>query len=106
MRAAYDAPFPTEQSKACVRALPGLIPRSPEDEGAALIQAAHERLAEWENPAFVLFSDGDPITGFARDPLRGLFSRAGEQPDIWIEGAMDFLQEDAGTEIAAFVGRT
>ena len=108
--AAYSAPFPTEESKACARVLPFLIPQSPDDEGAATMRAARERLADWKKPAFVLFSDSDPITRNARDPLRELIPTASEQPDVWIEGAMHFLQEDAGDEIAeevvAFVDRT
>jgi haloalkane dehalogenase len=58
----------------------------------------------------VLFSDSDPITGNARNPIRDLIPTASEQPDVWIEDAMHFLQEDAGEEIAdevvAFVERT
>lgn len=108
--AAYEAPFHTEESKACARVLPRLIPTSPDDEGAETMQAAKDRLAEWEKPAFVLFSDSDPITRNARDPLRELIPTATDQPDIWVEDAMHFLQEDAGDEIAdeiaAFVERT
>jgi len=108
--AAYEAPFPTEESKACARVLPFLIPHSPNDEGADTMQAAKQRLSEWEKPAFVLFSDSDPITRNARDPLRELIPTASEQPDTWIEGAMHFLQEDKGEEIAdeiaAFVERS
>ena len=108
--AAYEAPFHTEEAKACARKLPFLIPQSPDDEGADTMREARERLSEWEKPAFVLFSDSDPITGNARDPIRELIPTATEQPDIWIEGAMHFLQEDAGEEIAeeiaAFVERT
>ena len=108
--AAYEAPFPTEESKACARVLPFLIPHAPDDEGADTMQAAKQRLSEWEKPAFVLFSDSDPITRNARDPLRELIPTASEQPDTWIEGAMHFLQEDKGEEIAdeiaAFVERS
>jgi haloalkane dehalogenase len=46
-------------------------------------------------------SRGTPVTRYGT---------ASEQPDVWIEGAMHFLQEDAGEEIAgeivAFVDRT
>jgi len=108
--AAYEAPFHSEAAKACARELPFLIPQSPDDEGADTMRAAKERLSEWDKPAFVLFSDSDPITGNARDPMRELLPTASEQPDIWIEGAMHFLQEDAGEEIASeiadFVERT
>jgi haloalkane dehalogenase len=67
-------------------------------------------LRAWEKPAFVLFSDSDPITGDTRDPLRDLIPTASDQPDVWVEGAAHFLQEDAGEavadRIAAFVRRT
>jgi haloalkane dehalogenase len=108
--AAYEAPFHTEESKACARTLPFLIPQSPDDEGADTMREAKERLGEWQKPASVLFSDEDPITRGGRDPLREHIPSASEQPDVWIEGAMHFLQEDAGEEIAeeiaAFVQRT
>jgi haloalkane dehalogenase len=108
--AAYEAPFHTEASKAGARALPGLVPTSPEDPGASQVSEARERLADWEKPAFVLFAEDDPITRDARDPLRELFPTASDQPDIWVENAMHFLQEDAGEriaeEIVAFVDRT
>ena len=108
--AAYEAPFHTEESKACARILPRLIPTSPDDPGADHMAAAKERLSEWQKPAFVLCSDSDPITGNARDPMRELFPTASEQPDVWIEDAMHFLQEAAGEAIAEgvvkFVDRT
>lgn len=110
VKAAYDAPFQSEAVKAGARTWPGHVPLSPDDPGADLIGAARERLASWDKPAFVLFSDSDPITGPARDDLRSLIPTATEQPDTWIEGAGHFLQEDAGeavaAEIVAFVDRT
>lgn len=88
----------------------GLVPQSPDDDGADVGRRTQQRLAEWEKPAFVLFSDSDPILSGNRDPLRNLIPTATDQPDVWIEGASHFLQEDAGTEIgheiAAFVDRT
>lgn len=108
--AAYEAPFHTDGATAGARILPFLIPQSPDDEGAAMIRKASDRLSRWKKPAFVLFSDSDPITRNARDPLRALLPTATEQPDIWIEDAMHFLQEDAGEELAEeivrFVDRT
>ncbi|MFC4407305.1 haloalkane dehalogenase [Haloarchaeobius iranensis] len=106
----YRAPFHTEAVKASVRTWPGMVPLSPDDEGAAVMRATRERLADWEKPAFVLFSDSDPITRPSRDPLREFLPTAGEQPDVWVEGAGHFLQEDAGEavaeHIAGFVDRT
>jgi len=51
------------------------------------------------NP-FVLFADGDPITGPFRDPFRELVPTAEEEPDVWVESAGHFLQEDAGEACA------
>lgn len=108
--AAYEAPFPEEEHKAGARTWPDMVPREGGGEGAETTQAAAQRLSEWDKPAFVLFSDSDPITHANRDPLRTLIPTADEQPDIWIEDAMHFLQEDSGEEIAneivAFVRRT
>lgn len=107
---AYEAPFPTEAHKAGARAWPDMVPRKGGGEGAQTTRNAAERLGEWEKPAFVLFSDSDPITRGNRAPLREHIPTADEQPDIWIEDAMHFLQEDAGEEIAdeivSFVRRT
>jgi haloalkane dehalogenase len=108
--AAYEAPFPEPELLAGARAWPDMVPRKGGGDGAAMTRAAAERLGEWEKPAFVLFSDSDPITRGNRDPLREHIPTASEQPDVWIEDAKHFLQEDAGEEIAdrivAFVDRT
>ncbi|MFB6117699.1 haloalkane dehalogenase [Halosegnis sp.] len=108
--AAYEAPFPDEGLKAGARAWPDMVPRKGGGDGAEMTRAAARRLGEWEKPAFVLFSDSDPITRPNRDPLREHIPTATEQPDVWVEGAGHFLQEDAGEEIAdrivAFVDRT
>lgn len=108
--AAYEAPFHTEAAKAGARAWPGMVPRKGGGDGAKKTRAARERLGEWQKPAFVLFSEDDPITRGARDPLREHIPTAREQPDVWVSDAGHFLQEDAGAEIADrivdFVDRT
>jgi len=108
--AGYEAPFPGPEYKAAARRFPAMVPTDPDDEGADVLADAQDRLADWNEPAFVLFSDSDPITSPNRDPLRGLIPTASEQPDVWIEGAAHFLQEDAGREVAReiveFVDRT
>jgi haloalkane dehalogenase len=90
--------------------MPLRVPTSPDDEGADEVAETRELLSDWEKPAFVLFSDSDPITGPARDDLRSLIPTADEQPDVWVEGAGHFLQEDAGERVAEhiveFVQRT
>lgn len=108
--AAYEAPFPDEKSKAGAREWPDMVPRADGGDGAEISKAARKLLGEWDKPAFVLFGDSDPITRGARDPLRELIPTADEQPDIWVENAGHFLQEDQGKVIAeqivGFVDRT
>lgn len=107
---AYDAPFHTPDSKAGAKRWPSLVPTGPDIEEAKVGTRAVEALGEWEKPAFVLYSDRDPITHGSRASLRELIPSAGAQPDIWIEGAGHFLQEEAGEAveeaIVKFVDRT
>jgi haloalkane dehalogenase len=108
--AAYEAPFPEEELKAGAREWPDMVPRADGGDGGEITSAGREKLGDWQKPAFVLFSADDPITRASRDPLRELIPTADEQPDIWIDDAGHFLQEDAGEEIAReivdFVDRT
>jgi haloalkane dehalogenase len=101
--AAYDAPFPTPDSKAGAVAWPLLVPMTPDDPAADVMRATREQLADWRKPAFVLFSDEDPIMSAARDFFRDLIPTAAEQPDVHIEGAGHFLQEEAGPALAQHV---
>src|SRR4051812_24789500 len=63
VRAAYDAPFPTEESKVGVRAMPTLVPTRPDDPAAPANRLAWAALGEWDRPFLTAFSDSDPITG-------------------------------------------
>lgn len=107
--AAYDVPLHTAETKAGARRWPSLVPTDPDMDGASVGTRTLEALGEWENPAFVLYSDHDPITHGARESLRELIPSADAQPAIWIEGAGHFLQEEAGQIVAeaivAFVNR-
>ena len=108
--AAYDAPFPILESKAGAVAWPLMVPMEPDDPVASVMRETRARLAEWTKPAFELFAPGDPILGGAQGVFRSLIPAAGEQPDVTIDDAGHFLQEEQGPEIArhtlAFIDRT
>ena len=63
IRAAYDAPFPDDTYCAGPRAMPGLVPTSPDDPAASANRSAWATLCASSTPMLVAFSDGDPITG-------------------------------------------
>jgi haloalkane dehalogenase len=98
--AAYEAPFPTPESKAGAAVFPLLVPTSDDQPGAAEMRAVSDALSRWEKPALVAFSDNDPVFPYPRagERLCELIPGAGEQ--VRIEGAAHFLQEDRGEEIA------
>jgi haloalkane dehalogenase len=105
--AAYDAPFPDESFMAGPRAMPGLVPTSPDDPAAAANRAAWKQLAAWDKPFLVAFSDRDPITGGMAPILKRAIPGAAGLEHPVITGAGHFLQEDDGARlgevIAAFV---
>jgi haloalkane dehalogenase len=107
---AYDAPFPEASYAAAVRAMPDLVPATPDNPASAANRAAWRQLAAWDKPFLVAFSDRDPITGPMAPALkRTVPGAAGRQHPV-LAGAGHFLQEDAGEElgaiIAAFVRET
>ncbi|HEY6112630.1 MAG TPA: haloalkane dehalogenase [Gaiellaceae bacterium] len=101
---AYNAPFPTPESKAGVLAFPELVPTEPEHPSAAKMTEVREALATWEKPALVLFSDSDPIfTPRAAERMAERIPGAG--PAETIAGAGHFLQEEKGEEIGERIVR-
>lgn len=107
VRAAYDAPFPTEAHKVGPRVMPGLVPVTLEDPAAPANLAAWQVLRQWDKPFLCAFSDGDPITGPMAAVLSAQIPGAAGVNHPTIEGAGHFLQEDAGErlgeEIANFM---
>jgi haloalkane dehalogenase len=104
-RAAYDAPFPTPESKAGARAFPGLIPQSLDDPATPANQAAWRGLAAFDKPFVCAFSDKDPITAGAERGLIGRVAGTAGQEHVVIQGGGHFLQEDRPLELAAVVAR-
>jgi haloalkane dehalogenase len=101
---AYNAPFPTPESKAGVLAFPELVPTELDHPSAAKMTEVRAALEHWEKPALVLFSDSDPI--FSPAAAERMASRIpGAGPAEIVAGAGHFLQEEKGEEIAARVVR-
>ncbi len=98
---AYEAPYPNAASKAGARAFPLMMPRSPDDPGAARGQRVQEALEADHRPKLVLWADADPII-----PLRAgerLAEKFHAPPPRVIEGAGHFLQEDQGPLIGSLI---
>jgi haloalkane dehalogenase len=103
IRAAYDAPFPDETYKSGPRAMPDLVPTSPDDPATLANRSAWAALGAWERPFLIAFSDSDPITGAMAPILREHVPGAREVAHEVLEGAGHFLQEDAGPQLGQVV---
>lgn len=101
--AAYDAPFPTAESKAGAAQFPLLVPTEEGAPGAREMVQVIEALRAWDKPALVAFSDSDPVFPYPRagEEFLSMIPTAGEQ--VCIERASHFLQEDRGEEIARVI---
>jgi haloalkane dehalogenase len=96
--AAYDAPFPTPESKAGVLAFPELVPTEPEHPTTGPLLSVRDALRRWKRPVLVIFGDSDPIFSHrAAERMAELIPGAG--PAELLENAGHFLQEDAGEEL-------
>jgi haloalkane dehalogenase len=99
--AAYDAPFPDASAKAGARAFPLLIPRSPEDPGAAAGQRVQDALREDRRPTLMLWADSDPVLPLeVGERFAAAIGRPAPRP---IENASHFLQEDQGALIGQLI---
>jgi haloalkane dehalogenase len=99
--AAYDAPFPSEASKAGARAFPAILPLAPGDPGAEAGRRTLAALREDTRPALVLWGDSDPVLPVkAGEALAGAL---GWPAPRVIDGAGHFLQEDQGALIGSLI---
>ncbi len=103
VRAAYDAPFPSEEYKAGPRAMPTLVPTAPDDPATEANRAAWSVLTTWDRPFLVSFSDSDPITAGMAPILRRSIPGASGLDHPVVENAGHFLQEDAGERLGEVV---
>ena len=103
VRAGYDAPFPDPSFQAGPRAMPSLVPITPDDPATEANRRAWQVLTELDIPALVAFGDSDPITGPMRDIFEGVLPGARGRAHPVIENAGHFVQEDAGAELAGHI---
>jgi haloalkane dehalogenase len=101
--AAYEAPFPSPESKAGARAFPLMLPLSPEDPGAAKGQEVADALRLDQRPALLMWGDSDPVLPLepVGRKVQTLFPNA-EKLTVIHDGG-HFVQEDQGHEIGALI---
>jgi haloalkane dehalogenase len=95
--AAYEAPFPTPESKAGAKAFPLILATSPDMPGAAEGKRAQQALQADKRPMLVLWADSDPVLPFKVG--EAFAELMGVDPPTKIGNASHFLQEDAGEEV-------
>lgn len=98
--AGYEAPFPDATYKVGAHRFPLIVAQTPTDPGAAAMRAVADALANWHDPALVMFSTEDPI--FNADVARQmtvLIPGAGDPH--FIQDAGHFLQEDQSGAVSA-----
>jgi len=98
--AAYDAPFPDESFKEGPRAMPTLVPATPDDPATPANRRAWEALERFDRPVLTAFSDRDPVTTGGEKMFQRRIPGAVAQPHVTIADAGHFLQEDAGPQLA------
>jgi haloalkane dehalogenase len=102
VRAAYDAPFPTAESKAGALAFPELVPTEPEHPSTAAMNRVRDALGSWEKPALVVWGADDSVLP-ARVAERFVETIPGATGPELVDGASHFLQEDRPAEVAAHI---
>jgi haloalkane dehalogenase len=92
---AYEAPFPSAESKAGARAFPLLIPHEPDAPGAAKGREVLEALHADGRPKLLLWADSDPVLPVkVGERFSEVIGHGGI--DRVVPDASHFLQEDQG----------
>src|SRR3546814_20409364 len=85
------------------RALPSLVPTSPDDPAHDANVAAWDVLRSFDRPFLCAFSDSDPITkGGERQFIPAVPGTVG-QPHTTIAGGGQFLKADQGEQLAPVI---
>jgi haloalkane dehalogenase len=99
VRAAYDAAFPTPESKAGALAFPELVPAEPDHPNTAPMNRVRDLLRTWEKPTLVIWGTEDAV--LPPHYAQGFVDLIpGARGPVLIEGAGHFLQEDRPDEVA------
>ena len=101
--AAYNAPYPKSKYKKATRAMPQLVPTTPDNPAAQANKAAWEIFENWQKPFLTAFSNKDPITRGGEKVWQEKVPGAKNQKHITIDGAGHFLQEEKGPELAQVI---
>ncbi|WP_205697709.1 alpha/beta fold hydrolase [Conexibacter sp. SYSU D00693] len=106
LKAAYEAPFDTVESKAGARRFPWLLPwAQPQEGNAAEQQRCHEALCAWSHtPIHLVWPDVDPIFELEWGRRWAEMLPGGTTLDV-ISSASHFVAEEAGDEVADVVLR-
>ena len=101
-RAAYDAPFPTPESKAGALAFPELVPTEPDHPNTAPMNRVRDALRSWDKPALVVWGADDAVlpVGIAHAFVELI---PGAEGPVLIKNASHFLQEDRPDDVAAAI---
>ena len=99
VKAAYNAPYPSEEYKAGARIFPTLVPIEENDPEAIKNREAWRGLMKWKKPFLTIFGDADPIMLGAEKPMQQLIPGAAGQAHTIIH-AGHFIQEDQGEELS------
>jgi haloalkane dehalogenase len=102
VREAYDAVFPTPESKAGVLAFPELVPTVPDHPNTGPMNRVLEAMTRWEKPTLVVWGAEDTVLP-PRFAERFVELIPGARGPVLIENASHFLQEDRPDEVAAAI---
>lgn len=102
VREAYDACFPTPESKAGALAFPELVPAEPEHPNTEPMNRVRDALRSWDKPALVVWGADDRVLPLSvAEMFVGLIP--GARGPVAIEGASHFLQEDKPDAVAGAI---
>jgi haloalkane dehalogenase len=106
-RAAYDAPFPTQEHVAGARRFPLLVPLTQDDPERERCDAAWAVFRRWEKPALTLWGDHCPFTNvdLGRSYQEAIPGARHPGVEHAVFRASHFIQEDLGEEIARRIAR-